>query len=109
LRHIGPIGLDCDNRKRLIRNELLRDLGAHAIELARAVARFTDQHDFCIADSRQQAIEIGIGDRGERRCLSSDLLRQRDRHTRPPTLSCSSSDAGTRGAPADTRIASNGA
>ena len=64
-RHVGPIPFDGDKAKPLARYQLLRDALAHAVEFRGAVGRFSEQHDFRVADPLQQRVEVRRSDRVE--------------------------------------------
>jgi len=55
---VRPIGFDRHCAEALFRNEPLRYLGALAVKLMRAMRRFSDQDELCLADELEQAVII---------------------------------------------------
>lgn len=45
LEGIGPIAFDRDGVEAVLLDQAARDLGAHRIELVRAVSRFSEEHE----------------------------------------------------------------
>ena len=56
-RGVGPVGLDRDELEAAPLDELLRDAGAHPIELARPVGRLAEQHDARVADALEERVD----------------------------------------------------
>jgi hypothetical protein len=55
---IGPVSLDRHRGEAFFPDEAARDLGAHCVELVRAVRGFADEHDACAADALEQRVVI---------------------------------------------------
>ena len=55
---VGPIGLDRDGREAFLLDEPLRDLGALAVELVRAVGRLAEQHEARVADQVHERVVV---------------------------------------------------
>ena len=87
-RGVGPIGLDGDGHDAAFRDESLRDPGALAVELVRAVGRLPEEHEARIADHAHERRvvrdQIGQGMRHPAHCV-------RDRRVADACHGCPSS------------------
>src|SRR5262249_15000120 len=63
---VRPVALDSHESEALVRDQLARDALAHPVKFRRAVGGFTEQHDLCVADAREQWIQLCAFDCVER-------------------------------------------
>ena len=73
---VRPVALDRDGGEALLADQALRDPGALAVELVRAVAGLAEQHDARVADQLEQRVVVA-GVAGERVRLAPDRVEDR--------------------------------
>ena len=56
-RGVGPVALDGHKSETLISDQFARNAIAHPVKFRCSVARFSKQHDPCVADAREQSIQ----------------------------------------------------
>src|SRR6516164_9885052 len=55
---VRPVALDRHESEALLRDQLARDALAHPVKFRRTVGGFTEQHDPCVADAREQWVQL---------------------------------------------------
>ena len=56
-RGVGPVTLDRHKSEILVSDQFARNPIAHPVEFRCSVARFSEQHDPCVANAREQSIQ----------------------------------------------------
>src|SRR5262249_45056288 len=75
-RGVRPVVLDGHKSEALLRDQLARDALAHPVKFRRAMGGLTEQYDSCVANAREQQIQLCAFDRVEWFTVISDGLGQ---------------------------------